>query len=300
MSLRSLRLLLSLSAFGVSPILGQQAQEPKTPLGDAVVYPNSLEGLQSQIGEILGAIKEKNSAKEVELIHRLVMPEDSTWFVDEYGPGFGTSLAAAYRRALPSLEEEIRLTYEANAQSGKIHPKILRYADPAETESPIDHFLNSMNKIEPLYETAFLGDRPMFQMSLKPAKGKAMPCDLNGYFVHVDGSFRFIPAEVMMRLPNERPVRIHLDMNVMKSKLITRVDPRYPEEAIRKHIGGKVAVRLELGRDGRIQEAKAISGDPILSQAFLDAVRQWQFLPTQLDGDPVEVELDVEMVFEMH
>jgi protein TonB len=89
-------------------------------------------------------------------------------------------------------------------------------------------------------------------------------------------------------------------MNVIRSKLITQVYPRYPEEATRKHIGGKAVVRLHLDTQGKMQEANAISGDPILSGALLDAVKQWQFEPTLLDGDPVEVEVDVEMVFEVH
>jgi TonB family protein len=299
MNLRNLVTLAILVAFSAHPIRGQQAEAPATAQNRATAYPNSSEGLQSQIGDILNAIKEKDSAKEAELIHGLLMPENSTWFTDEYGPGFGASLATAYRGAVSGLDQEIKATYEANVQGGHMHPKTLRHADPEAENAPIDHFLNCMNQLVPLYETAFLGDRPMFGILLK-AGGKPMPGDLNGYFTYVGGSFRFIPANILMRLPNERPVRIHLDMNVMRSKLLTPVYPGYPEEALKKHIGGKVVVRIDLDRDGKIQEANAISGDAILSQALLNNVRQWQFLPTRLDGDPVEVEVDVEMVFEMH
>ena len=103
-----------------------------------------------------------------------------------------------------------------------------------------------------------------------------------------------------MKLPSERPVRIHLGMNVMQSKVIKRIYPQYPQEAIKKHIGGKVVIRLDLDRDGKLQEAKVLEGDLILSQAVMDAVKQWQFEPTRLDGDLVEVEVDVEMGFEAH
>ena len=267
-----------------------------------VDYPNSLEGLQNLIVDILRAEKANDSAKEAELIHGLLMPEDSTWFTDEYGPGFGGSLATAYHVAKPDLEQEIKAVYETNAQRGWMTPKILRYADPAAVNSPTDHFLNCMNNLVPLYQTAFRGDRPSFEVkSPGPGTGtravslKVAAGDLNGYFVYAQGGFRFIPIELLLKLPNERPVRIRLDMNVMKSKVLVRVQPQYPEEVFKKRVRGKVVVRLELDRNGTIQEAKVMEGVPMLSQPVLEAVKQWQFLPTLLDGDPVEVELDVEM-----
>src|SRR5260370_18367268 len=99
-----------------------------------------------------------------------------------------------------------------------------------------------------------------------------------------------------MKLPSGRPVRIRLRMNVMQSKIINRVYPRYPPEAYTKRIGGKVVVRVNLDRDGKIQEARVVDGNPILTQALLEAVKQWQFDPTRLYSDLGEVEVDVDMV----
>jgi TonB family protein len=300
MNSRDLLFLLPLFALTAFPAQCGELQVTSPPQSSAS-YPNTSDGLQNLIGDILRAVKTRDSAKEAELISSLLIPEDSTWFTDEYGPGFGASLGAAYRRAVPDLAQEIKAIYEANVQASRMNPKILRYGDPESVNAPIDHFLNCMNQVVPLYQTAFVGDRPMFQMTTKPGGGGSVTAgDLNGYFVYANGGFRYIPSEILMKLPNERPIRIHLGMNVMQSKVINRVFPRYPPEAIAKHLGGKVVVRLELDRDGKIQEAKVVDGDPILSQALLEAVRQWQFEPTRLDGDPVEVEVDVEMVFESH
>lgn len=301
MRIRTLGLSLFLLIFAVIPMRGRKPQAAPSPQNSTMAYPNTSEGLQDLIVDILRAAKAMDSEKETELIRSLLMPENSTWFTDEYGPGFGASLAAAYKRALPSLEQEIRTLYEANVQDGRTNPKILRYGDPETVNAPIDHFLNCMNQIVPLFQTAFLGDRPMFQMALKSGGAVRVAAgDLDGYFVYADGGFRFIPSHILMMLPNERPVRIRLGMNVMRSKLIKQIYAQYPQEAIKKHLGGKVVVRLELDRDGVIQEAKVVEGDPILSQALLEAVKQWRFEPTRLDGDPVEVETDVETVFESH
>lgn len=308
MNLRTSALLFFiLLASSVSQARGQQGSEANSHQNAVATLSDSTESLQKQIVEILNAIREKNSAKETELINNLLMPEDSTWFTNEYGPGFGNSLLASYRQAKTDLAQEIKEVYEANVGYGWMNPKILRYDDPEKTNSPIDHFLNSMNKIVPLYQTAFQGDRTSFRIKpAGPGSGiRAMPIkvavgDLNGYYVFVQDRFRFIPAEVLMKLPSERPIRIHLDMNVMKSKVISKGNEHFPEEFAKKRISGKAVVRVHLDVNGRIQDVTILSGDPLLAQTLVDNVKQWQFLPTQLDGDPVEVEFDVETVFQFN
>lgn len=301
MRLRTLTcLFLVFLPLSVSVVNGQQSQAQNAPQTTFTTVVDSSEGLQTQIGEILDAFRAKNSARANELIHNLLMPENSAWFTDVYGPGFGSSLARAYRRAAPNMEEEIRRIYDADARAGLSQAKVSRYADPEAVNAPIDHFLNCMNQIVPLYEAAFLADRPMIQMVLKPGNLREAVGDLSGFFVFYQGGFRFIPMNILIELPSERPIRIHLGMNVMQSKLLMKVYPKYPEEAVKKRLQGKVVVRLELDLNGNLQEAKLIEGDPVLGQAFMEAVKQWRFEPTTLDGDPVEVEVDAETVFEVH
>ncbi|HTX15177.1 MAG TPA: hypothetical protein VMD77_07775 [Candidatus Baltobacteraceae bacterium] len=126
-------------------------------------YANSSDGFQKLITDILQAAKDKNRAREAGLIHSLLIPDGSTWFTDVYGPGFGASLAAAYLRAKPDLEGEITAVYEGDIARGWTAPKILRYTDPESVDSPLDHFLNSMNQIVPLYTTVEVE----FQMPIK-------------------------------------------------------------------------------------------------------------------------------------
>jgi TonB family protein len=256
--------------------------------------------LQRLLEEILQAVKTKDNARESELIHGLLMPSDSTWFTDVYGPGFGSSLAAAYRRASPNLAQEIRTVYEGNVHHGWMKPKIIRYTDPESVNAPLDHFLNCMNEVQPLYTTAFQGDSQVLVMPLKGGPLVQGAGDLDGYFVYEAGGFRFIPLDILMKLPSERPVRISLDMKIMESKLIDKAPVRMPPEAIRKRISGRVVVELILGVGGNTKELKAVEGDPILTAAVLDAVKQWRFAPTQLDGDPVEIDLRIPFTFEIH
>jgi TonB family protein len=283
----------------ISDICGQLPQAQSQPQNSHANFADSSEDLQSQIAEILNALKAQNSARANELIHNLLMPENSPWFTEVYGPGFGASLARAYRQGVPNLEEEIKRIYEADARAGLLQANVSKYADPEAVNAPIDRFLNCMNKIVPLYEAAFQGNRPMTQMSLKPGTGNLAQTggDLDGFFVFYQGGFRFIPMDILIELPSERPIRIHLGMNVMQSKLVTKVYPRYPEEALKKRLQGKVVVRLELDINGNLQKSTLIEGDPVLGRAFMEAVKQWRFEPTTLDGDPVEVEVDAETAF---
>jgi len=279
------------------PARAQQNSGP-TDKTEGEKYPNTSDGLQRLIEEILQAAKAKDNVRESELIHSLLMSADSTWFTDVYGPGFGSSLAAAYRRATPNLEQEIRTIYEGNAHHGWMKPKILGYSDPESVNAPLDHFLNCMNEIEPLYTTAFQGDSQILLIPLKAgASGGQAAGDLDGYFVYDGGGFRFIPRDILMKLPNERPVRISLDMKIMESKLIDKAPVRMPAEAIKKRISGRVVVELILDVGGNTKELKVVEGDPILAAAVQAAVKQWRFAPTQLDGDPVEVDLRVPFTF---
>ena len=297
------RLLSSCLVFLSLSLMPARAQQNSQPAAksEEQKYSNSAEGLQRLLNEILQAAKVKDSAKESELIHGLLIPTDSTWFTDVYGPGFGSSLAAAYRRATPALEQEIRAVYEGNAQRGWMKPKIFSYADPESVNAPLDRFLNCMNEIVPLYATAFQGDSQLLVLPLKAGPlGAQAAGDLDGYYIYERGGFRFIPRDVLMRLPSERPVRISLDMQIMESKLISKAFVRMPTEALKKRISGQVVVELILDVGGNTKELKVIEGDPILTAAVLDAVKQWRFAPTQLDGDPVEVKLRIPFAFEIH
>jgi protein TonB len=70
---------------------------------------------------------------------------------------------------------------------------------------------------------------------------------------------------------------------------VYRVEPIYPKLAIATHTSGTVKLEGIIGTDGRIRELRALSGNPLLVPAALNAVRQWIYEPTLLNGKPVEV-----------
>jgi protein TonB len=75
------------------------------------------------------------------------------------------------------------------------------------------------------------------------------------------------------------------------------VRPVYPPEAKNKRIEGVVIIEVTLTADGRVQDARILRGIPLLNQAALDAVRQWEYQPTLVKGVPVPVIMTVTVQF---
>jgi len=95
----------------------------------------------------------------------------------------------------------------------------------------------------------------------------------------------------------KRPVK--LSEGVLAAQLISRVEPRYPPLAVQTRQSGTVVLHAIISRDGRINALEVVSGSPFFVRAALDAVRQWRYRPTLLDGEPVEVETTITVVFRL-
>jgi TonB family protein len=87
--------------------------------------------------------------------------------------------------------------------------------------------------------------------------------------------------------------------NVPESKLIRRVEPIYPALALKARVQGKVVLRITVNEQGFVTDAQVVSGHPLLNEAAIDAVRQWQYSPTLLNGAPVPVIATVTLIFNL-
>jgi TonB family protein len=93
------------------------------------------------------------------------------------------------------------------------------------------------------------------------------------------------------------PARIRIGGNVQQTKLVSQPRPVYPLEAKQARIQGVVKFTATIAKDGTIQHLEVMSGHPLLIPAALDAVRQWVYQPTLLNGQPVEVMTEVDVNF---
>jgi periplasmic protein TonB len=78
---------------------------------------------------------------------------------------------------------------------------------------------------------------------------------------------------------------------------ITKAQPQYPANAKRANASGPVDVQITISKEGRVIEAKAISGHSLLREAAVEAARQWVFKPAILDGVPMETQIVITFFF---
>jgi TonB family protein len=98
------------------------------------------------------------------------------------------------------------------------------------------------------------------------------------------------------------PSRIRVGGNVQRSQLVHQVDAVYPEAARTAGpdggpLEGTVKLAVVIGKDGKVQSVTPTEGHPLLAAAAQEAVQQWTYKPTRLNGDPVEVATTVDVNF---
>lgn len=93
------------------------------------------------------------------------------------------------------------------------------------------------------------------------------------------------------------PKSIRVGGNVQAAKLVRQPKPSYPPLAKQARIQGTVRFNAVIGRDGTIQNLTLASGHPLLVPAATEAVRQWVYQPTLLNGEPVEVVTQIDVNF---
>ena len=95
------------------------------------------------------------------------------------------------------------------------------------------------------------------------------------------------------------PQRVRVSSGVSTGLLIKKVQPNYPPLAKQARIQGHVLLQAEISKDGTIQNLQLISGHPMLAPAAIEAVRQWRYKPYLLNGEPVAVETQVDVIFSL-
>ncbi len=96
------------------------------------------------------------------------------------------------------------------------------------------------------------------------------------------------PPEPVRKKP-AAPRQIRIGSAPQAAKLLRKVAPTYPRMAVQARVQGTVKIEAIIGTDGRIRNLQLIDGPVLLVNAAMDAVKQWRYRPTLLNGEPVEV-----------
>jgi protein TonB len=115
----------------------------------------------------------------------------------------------------------------------------------------------------------------------------------------------FQPTNPVVRPPDEKKKpeekrTVKVSGVVQQAQLIARIEPRYPPIAVQAGIEGTVLLHAIINREGGITALEVVSGPPLLVKAALDAVRQWRYRPTFLNGEPVDVDTSITVIFRLN
>lgn len=112
-----------------------------------------------------------------------------------------------------------------------------------------------------------------------------------------DGVDRVVGEPPPAPIERQEPVRV--GVSVRQPQQVRRVEPIYPQIALLARVQGLVVIEATIGADGRVINARVLRSVSQLDQAALDAVRQWQYTPTLLNGVPVPVIMTVTVNFQL-
>ena len=93
------------------------------------------------------------------------------------------------------------------------------------------------------------------------------------------------------------PKRIRVSSRRAAGLLVRKVPPTYPPLARQARIQGVVVLQAQISKEGNIVNLQLISGHPMLAPAAIEAVKQWKYKPYLLNGEPVEVDTQVQVNF---
>jgi TonB family protein len=123
----------------------------------------------------------------------------------------------------------------------------------------------------------------------KPLAPKGEELVKIGDFFFVEGNFRW--DSTTLQKPKTG--------SIVPAKLVKRVMPIYPADAREKGIEGIVKLKVIVQKDGSVRVLGVVEGDPALSPAAVEAVRQWRYEPWQLNGQPIDLDTTIDLVFSL-
>jgi protein TonB len=95
----------------------------------------------------------------------------------------------------------------------------------------------------------------------------------------------------------QQPVRV--GGQIKEPKKLKDVKPVYPQIATQARVQGVVILECTISPQGKVVDVKVLRGIPLLDQAAIDAVKQWVYTPTLLNGVPVPVIMTVTVNFKL-
>jgi TonB family protein len=266
-------------------------------------YPDTAQGLEKLMKDMMKLEKQGKQQELAPFAKSLLLPDADNWFKAVFGDSAGAALASASELARNGIEFGTGETLASLRKKDLTDVRAVRFDDSCSplatpTEYPV---LVLRQRPEPLYDVRFSdGSRE----------------SVWAYFAYVDGAFRFIGSlkKANAGYPFQRTKtqpspdesgdaegatkeRVKVAGNVERATLIHQEVPVYPPDAKAHGVRGTVVLHAVIAKDGSISDLDVNEGVCSLSLSAMEAVKKWRYRPTLLNGDPVEVDTTISVVF---
>ncbi|HEV1995406.1 MAG TPA: energy transducer TonB [Candidatus Acidoferrum sp.] len=281
------------------------AQQPPAPSASAAVspataptaaYSESSSGLEKLMKDILRATKDGDTVKSRALLSSLALPDPEAWFRGVFGSD-APPMLREHPQSPPVMERALIQLFSKLLKEKFTDVRVQKHEKTCDDNSgeQIYPVLVMRQSPVPLYEVRFQSGTNFYRLWA---------------VAYADGGFRFaghlhvpesfFPPEIAGGQSVKSIIkRISVAGNVAKAKLVRQVTPRYPEAAKQEHLQGTVRLHAIIQKDGSIRQLRVLTGYCSLSEASIEAVRQWRYRPTLLNGEPVEVDTIIEVIFQL-
>jgi TonB family protein len=273
------------------------AQQPVTAAAQTPAiasYPDSTSGLEHLVKDIMKAQKENDAVRAEALLNSLVLPNYALWYQENFDESVARSTVPAYGANANAISAQLaRYFLDIQGESQRIEAvRFGKNCDDSANAQMLALLFGRLTQV-PIYEARFVKGNQFRRLEA---------------FAYVDGGFRFVivpssdkPAasEAKPKAEGEPIRRVAVGGNVQAARLLKRVQPLYPEVARNERLSGAVKLHTIIAKDGSVRSLRVMSGACSLTMAAIEAVRQWRYQPTLLNGQPVEVDTQIDVIFSL-
>lgn len=250
----------------------------------APAFAEMPDGLKKLVQDLSDAEKTGDTKRSSDVYTKLIIPNHSQWFGKTFGQTEGERLDAKYNELIEVSTSSLKKRVALAVQKGQNYVVVRTFQKAEDVRiALLKAILAAMSDPTALYRAA---------MNSGPEDKSPT---LLGDFVYVEGGFRYLDFAVMQALSTAPPPPI--PGNIQRPKLVKEVNPVYPLGAKANGVQGTVKLHIIVAKDGSVRKIELVSGDPQLVQAAIDAVKEWRYQPSLLNGQAVEVDTEVYVAF---
>jgi periplasmic protein TonB len=160
------------------------------------------------------------------------------------------------------------------------HPRAVRASRSAKPAAPDVKIPDQVTRRQPQ-------SQPVADKSAEAGVAESTPIPTEVSQIAADSPGAADLGKVLSSSPALPKLGVPISQGITGGTLLRRVQPVYPPEARRLRMEGSVILEASVAEDGQIQDLKVVSGQAVLAQAAIEAVKQWQYSPYLLNGQPI-------------